>query len=217
LGLSQEELAERADLHPTYISSIERGVRNVSLENISKLALALEISVPALFESQTEAVPKSKNGNGHAKSVVDILLVEDNADDALLTLQAFREARFRNKVTVVGDGMEALDYVHGRGKHTHRQSAGCPQLILLDLNLPKLSGLEVLRQLKADKKTQKIPVVILTISAKSSDMTECRRLGAETYIVKPVDFQRLSQATPRLNLDWVLVLEKPPAARSVRI
>jgi CheY-like chemotaxis protein len=218
LGLSQEELAERADLHPTYISSIERGARNVSLENISKLARALEISVSALFESQNQAATKNNHGNnGQAKNAVDVLLVEDNPDDAMLTLQAFKEARFRNKVTVVGDGVEALDYVFCRGKYAHRKSAEHPHIILLDLNLPKVSGLEVLRRIKADKKTRMIPVVILTISDDNYDIAECRRLGAENYIVKPVDFQRLSQATPRLNLDWVLVLAKTSRARSIGV
>jgi len=218
LGLSQEELAERADLHRTYVSSIERGVRNVSLENIARLARALEISVSALFpkpESQNGRT-SANNNNGHGKNVVDVLLVEDNPDDAALTLDAFKEARFRNKVQVVSDGMEALDYVFCRGKYAHRQAGEHPQIILLDLNLPKVSGLEVLRRIKADKKTRMIPVVILTISDDNYDIAECRRLGAENYIVKPVDFQRLCRATPRLNLDWVLVLTKP-SPRAMRI
>ena len=202
LGLSQEELAERADLHRTYVSSIERGVRNVSLENISRLALALEISVSALFPK-----PELQNGNANGKTgnVVDVLLVEDNPDDAALTLDAFKEARFKNKVRVIGDGVAALDYIFCRGRYAQRRATENPQVILLDLNLPKMSGLEVLRRIKAGKTTRTIPVVILTISDNNYDIAECRRLGAENYIIKPVDFQRLSRATPQLNLDWVLL------------
>jgi len=206
LGLSQEELAERSDLHRTYISSVERGIRNVSLENITRLARALEISVTSLFPlSGRKDGPNTEARNiGSSKNVVDVLLIEDNPDDMVLALDAFKEARFKNRVQVISDGAEALNYIFARGKYARRRVAR-PQIILLDLNLPKVSGLEVLRRIKADKRTRMIPVIVLTVSEKGSDMVECRRLGVESYIVKPVDFQRLSQATPRLNLDWVLL------------
>lgn len=203
LGISQEELAERADLHRTYVSDVERGSRNVSLENIERLARALEISVPALFPGSNEQtnIPKSSN----ERVPVDVLLVEDNPDDVELTLQAFKKARFTNRIHIASNGVDALDYLFCRGKHAARRSTEYPQVILLDLNLPKINGLEVLRRIKAEKRTKSIPVVILTVSDDNYDITECRRLGAENYIVKPVNFQRLSQATPRLNLDWALV------------
>jgi len=144
---------------------------------------------------------------------VDILLVEDNADDVELTLHAFKKVRFANRVQVVTDGQEALDYLFCEGAHTDR-AAGRPQVVLLDLYLPKVSGLEVLRRLKADERTRDIPVVILTISQVFSDFSECQRLGAETYIIKPLNFQRLSQVTPRLQLDWALLKSaEPPAWR----
>ena len=203
LGLSQEALAERADLHRTYISDVERGARNVSLLSIVKLADALEISVSALFpraESE-QSQPTSFGGS----DPVQILLVEDNPDDVKMTLHAFQKSRFTNHVQVVGDGAEALDFIFYRGKYAGRQPKQHPQLILLDLNLPKLSGLEVLHCLKSDKSTRDIPVVVLTASQDTMDMAECQRHGAATYIVKPVDFQRLSRATPQLNLDWALL------------
>jgi len=213
LGLSQEQLAERASLHRTYISDIERAARNLSLGSISKLATALEVSVAALFSSgpspdiQTGEV-RSRNGE---KEFVDILLVEDNADDVQLTLHAFRRSRFANRVHVVKDGAEALDYIFFRGAYARRRQGDHPQIVLLDLNLPKVSGLEVLRRVKADAKTRALPVIVLTVSENDQDISECRRLGAEAYIVKPVDFHRLSQVTPQLSLNWALF--RPPAAR----
>ena len=206
MGLSQEKLAERADLHRTYICDIENGARNVSLENIDKLARALGISIPTLFLAPEPQKPEPKKPESkREKTIVDILLVEDNVDDVELTLHAFKESRFTNHVHVARDGSEALDYLFCQGDYAQRTSAHSPQLILLDLNLPKISGLEVLRRIKVDKRTRTIPVVVLTLSQRNTDMAECRRLGAETYIIKPVDFQRLSQATPRFNLDWVLL------------
>jgi CheY-like chemotaxis protein len=215
LGISQEELAERADLHRTYVSDIERGARNLSLESIERLACALKISIAALFPQPELHKGRTSAGNGHGKALVDILLVEDNADDVELTLTAFRKARFTNRVQVVNNGAEALDYIFCRGQHAGRPAEEHLQVVLLDLNLPKVSGLEVLRRIRADKRTRLMPVVILTVSQDDCDMAECRRLGADNYIVKPVDFQRLSQSTPRLNLEWALLKSpeaKPPNA-----
>jgi len=208
LGISQEKLAERADLHRTYISDIERGARNLSLESIERLARALEISIPALFPQPRHHDGRTITGDNRGTNLVDILLVEDNADDVELTLNAFKKARFTNRIHVMNDGAEALDYIFCRGKHARRRAGEHPQIVLLDLNLPKVSGLEVLRRIKADKRTCEIPVVILTISEDRYDMAECRQLGADNYIVKPVDFERLSRRTPQLNLDWALL--KPP-------
>lgn len=211
LGISQEELAERAELHRTYVSDVERGARNLSLESMTRIAHALRISVANLFP---RALPNGKAGmagsnGGHSQKLVEILLVEDNSDDVELTLHAFKKVRFANRIQVVRDGQDALDYLFCEGDYAHRPT-GRPQIVLLDLYLPKVSGLEVLRRLKADERTREIPVVILTISQVFSDFSECQRLGAETYIIKPLNFQRLSQVTPRLNLDWALI--KPVAA-----
>lgn len=212
LGISQEELAERADLHRTYVSDVERGARNLSLESMTRIAQALRISVADFFPRE---LPSGKAGaggsNGHGQKLVDILLVEDNSDDVELTMHAFKKVRFANSIQVVGDGQQALDYLFCEGNYAHRP-AGRPQIVLLDLYLPKISGLEVLRRLKADARTRAIPVVILTISQVFSDFAECQRLGAETYIIKPLNFQRLSQVTPRLNLDWALLQPVSPAA-----
>lgn len=215
LGISQEELAERASLHRTYVSDVERGARNLSLESIERLAIALKISVASLFPLPGFHLGKKTNGVSHDKSLVDILLVEDDPNDAELTLHAFKKARLTNRVHVVRDGAEALDYFF-KGKNSARRAAEHPHVILLDLNLPKVNGLEVLRRLKSDKRTSKIPVVILTISDDNRDIAECRRLGASNYIIKPVDFQRLSKATPQLNLNWTLLKPSNTNVQRVR-
>lgn len=210
LGLSQEELAERADLHRTYVSDVERGARNLSLESITRMAYALNIPVAELFPSETNGQNKQ---NALGKDLVDILLVEDNADDVELTLHAFKQSRIANRITVAPDGQDALDYLFGEGNYAASPPADRPQIVLLDLYLPKVTGIDVLRRIKADPRTRAIPVVILTVSQAFSDFAECQRLGAETYIVKPLNFHRLSQITPRLNLDWALF--RPAAAKPV--
>ena len=209
LGFSQEELAERADLHRTYVSDVERGARNLSLESMTRIAQALRISVAELFPEERA---NGDGGNGakvHGQMLVDILLVEDNADDVELTLHAFKKVRFANRIHVLSDGQQALDYLFCQGEYANRRPER-PQMVLLDLYLPKVSGLEVLRRLKDDERTRDLPVVILTISQVFSDFAECQRLGAETYIIKPLNFQRLSQVTPRLQLDWGLLKPSPP-------
>lgn len=216
LGISQEKLAERANLHRTYVSDIERGERNVSLENIERLARALDISISTLFpqpeSSGTENIAPGGNPSPSGKELVDVLLVEDCLDDVDLTLKAFKTARLSNHIHVIKDGAEALEYIFCTGEHVGRRIEDAPHIILLDLSLPKVSGLEVLRRLKTDRRTQNIPVVILTASKNDADIAACRQLGADNYIIKPVDMQRLSEATPSLNLDWALL--KPRMAKS---
>jgi CheY-like chemotaxis protein len=197
LGISQEELADRAGLHRTYVSDVERGARNLSLESIEKLAHALELSISGLFR-------RAREGSAEPNAV-EVLLVEDEPLDVELTLRAFKKARFTNPIHVVHDGEEALHFIFGLGAYAHRRDLPHPAVILLDLNLPKVSGLEFLRQLKMDKRTEKIPVVVLTVSQQDRDMAECRRLGVETYLVKPVDFRDFSEVTPHLQLEWALV------------
>lgn len=196
LGMSQEELAERAGLHRTYVSDVERGARNPSIGSIEKLAQALQLSVSALFQ---------RIGHGGKSELVEILLVEDDARDVELTKLAFERARITNPLHVVGDGVEALDFLFATGAYQHRAYAMLPQIILLDLNLPKKSGLEVLRRIRADKLTKDISVIVLTESTRNRDMAECRRLGVETYMVKPVGLHKFTEATPNLNLAWTLV------------
>jgi CheY-like chemotaxis protein len=203
LGLSQEALAERAELHRTYVCDVERGARNLSLQSIEKLARALQTSIATLF-------PEADAGSGSAvprpvARSVEILLVEDNPDDVTMTMHTFKKARFANNVNVVYDGAEALDYLFCRGRFSNRVPSDNPSVVLLDLYLPKVSGLEVLRRMKSEAQTKNIPVIILTASQRDADYTECERLGAETYIVKPVDFQKFIHATPLLRLDWALI------------
>ncbi|HVV02007.1 MAG TPA: response regulator [Verrucomicrobiae bacterium] len=202
LGLSQEELAGRAGLHRTYVADIERGARNLSLANIEKLATALELSIPILF-SQDALAPGAK-----PETLPEIVLVEDEPGDIELTLRAFRKARVRNPVRVLRDGAEALDFLLCAGAYSQRKFNPPPQVVLLDLNLPRVQGLEVLRRLKSDPQTRPIPVVVLSVSERNRDIEESRRLGAETYIVKPVNFVSFSAVTPQLKLCWTL--EKHP-------
>jgi CheY-like chemotaxis protein len=201
-GISQEELAERAGLHRTYVSDLERGARNPSISSIEKLAQALKLSVSALFERASEG--------RRAIDLVEILLVEDSPQDVELTMRAFEKARIINPLHVVSDGIEALDFLFATGSYLHRSCAALPQIILLDLNLPRRSGLEVLRRIKADQLTKEISVIVLTASSRDRDIVESRRLGAEHYIVKPVGFQNLSKVVSNLSLAWTLVKPTQP-------
>ena len=207
LGLTQEELAERADLHRTYIAGIEGGARNVSLKTVDKLARALEVSIAALLSPSTKAAPQEgapgwEEANGR---FVDILIVEDNRMDLQLALQAFKQAQITNPIHVVYDGAEALDFLFCTGRYAERKMENRIHVVLLDLNLPKISGVEVLRRIKSDERTRKIPVVVLTGSRTDRDIAECRRLGAQTYLVKPVGFDNFSKVTPQLSLRWALL------------
>jgi CheY-like chemotaxis protein len=196
LGISQEELAGRAGLHRTYVSDVERGMRNVSLISIEKLAQALGFSVWRLFEQAA---------NGEKREQLEILLVEDEPNDIELTRQAFKRARIVNPIHVVQDGMSALDFLFARGQYADRAGKPLPGVILLDLKLPKLDGLSVLRQIRNDPRTRDMPVVVLTSSRLEGDHEECRQLGINSYIVKPVDFRNFSEVTPQFQFDWKLV------------
>lgn len=136
---------------------------------------------------------------------VDILLVEDNPDDAELTLHALRKAKLANEIHVLRDGAEALDFLYGP-----QATQSKPRVILLDLKLPKVSGLEVLKRLKADPATSKIPVVVMTSSREDRDVEEAYKLGVNSYVVKPVEFEGFTQAVCNLGLYW-LVLNTPPS------
>ncbi|NLC57645.1 MAG: response regulator [Armatimonadetes bacterium] len=141
-----------------------------------------------------------------------ILLVEDNPDDELLTLRALKQNNIMNEVVVARDGQEALDYLFGTGSHAGRDPSIIPQVVLLDLKLPKVDGLEVLRRLREDPRTDVLPVVVLTSSKEEADLIASYRLGANSYIQKPVDFQQFSKAVQQLGLYW-LVLNEPPPSR----
>jgi len=139
--------------------------------------------------------------------------VEDDEGDVQLTLHAFKRARITNLIQVVHDGAEALDYLFCEGPYADRKIEDRPQLVLLDLNLPKVGGVEVLRRIKADERTRSIPVVVLTASRDNQELAKCRRLGVETFIVKPVDLPGFCEVTPGLSLYWTLF--RPDRRRAV--
>jgi two-component system, response regulator len=141
-----------------------------------------------------------------------ILLVEDNDDDAELTLIAFKSARISNAIVRVRDGVTALDYLFARNEHADRTIEDLPAIVLLDLNLPRVGGLEVLAAIRADERTSHLPVVVLTSSDEEADRTAAYRQYANSYIRKPVDYERFTQAARQLGLYW-LVLNRPPPRR----
>ena len=136
---------------------------------------------------------------------VEILLVEDNANDARLTLRALQKNKLTNQLLVVKDGEEALDFIFARGKYSTRAVDDFPRVVLLDLKLPKVSGLEVLKKVKTDDRTKSIPVVVLTSSKEERDINEAYSLGANRYIVKPVDFENFALTIKESGLYWLLI------------
>jgi len=208
LELSQEQLAERANLHRTYISDVEAGKRNPSLASIQRLARALGAPLSAVFcaaEEVNSSPARRDSGAGMPDRVVDILLAEPDPKAAELTLQVFKSARLTNRVHVVADGEAALDFLFGRGAYTRRKGKQQPQIVLLDFELPRISGMDVLRRLKTDPRTQSIPVVVLTGLRKDPRCKEAAKLGAEECIVKPVDFQSFSRIMPKFSFGWTLL------------
>jgi len=142
-----------------------------------------------------------------------ILLVEDNPDDAELTLRALRQYNLKNEITVVHDGAEALDYLFTKGAYADRDTSTMPTVIILDLKLPKVDGLEVLQRMRADERTKLVPVVILTSSKEEQDMVNSYKLGANSYVRKPVDFNQFLEAARQLGLYWLVINEPPPQIR----
>lgn len=140
---------------------------------------------------------------------IEILLVEDNPNDEELTLYALKKNNITNRIQVVRDGAEALEYLFCTGTYAHRQINDTPKVVLLDLKLPKVDGLEVLEKIKADVRTRKIPVVMLTSSREERDIVESYQLGVNSYIVKPVDFEQFSEAVRQLGLYWMLLNQTP--------
>lgn len=139
-----------------------------------------------------------------------ILLVEDNPRDEALTLRALRKSNLANEVVVARDGVQALEYFFGDDATSDEGASVIPQLVLLDLKLPKVDGLEVLRRLRANERTRRLPVVIFTSSSEDEDMIASYSLGANSYVRKPVDFERFLEATRQLGLYWLVLNETPP-------
>jgi two-component system response regulator len=143
-----------------------------------------------------------------------ILLVEDNPDDELLTLRAFKKNNIFNEIVVAHDGVEALDYLFGTGAHAGRNPSELPQLVLLDLNLPRIGGLDVLRRIRDDPRTALLAVVVLTSSREDEDVVRSYSLGANSFVRKPVEFEQFTAAVKTLGLYWLLINEPAPSRRA---
>jgi two-component system response regulator len=139
-----------------------------------------------------------------------ILLVEDRADDVELTLRAFEKANIANEIVVAGDGEDAINYLFATGRHSGRDPTVMPQVVLMDLKLPKLDGLGVLRRMRADERTRRLPVVIMTSSKEQKDVVSGYNLGANSFVRKPVDFMQFVDAAKLLGLYWLVMNEPPP-------
>jgi two-component system response regulator len=144
-----------------------------------------------------------------AIQAVDILLVEDNPEDAELTVRALKKKNLANRMVVVEDGAEALDFLFCRGKFARRDADMAPQVVLLDLKLPKVGGLEVLKAMRGDERTRAIPVVVVTSSREDPDIKAAYAIGANSYVVKPVDFDAFAEAVSSIGLYWLMVNQPP--------
>lgn len=140
---------------------------------------------------------------------IEILLIEDNMNDAELTIRALKKNNLANKLVHLKDGAEAIDFIFAEGNYSGRKVENVPKVILLDLKMPKVNGIEVLKKIKADERTKKIPVVILTSSKEDPDIQECYRLGVNSYVVKPVQFEQFVKSVSELGLYW-MILNQPP-------
>jgi two-component system response regulator len=212
LGISQEELGFRSKLHRTYVAHVERGSRNPSLRSIAKLAQALQLPLSTLLSDvQLPSDPPRNSWNREAERAwmdqhqVEILLAEDDANDAELAIHTLKTCNVTNRIHLARDGSEALAFIFCTGIYANRRMDLGPRVLLLDLGLPTVGGLEVLRRVRSDLRTRMMPVIVLTASRLEKDLTECRKLGVKDYIVKPIDFKQFSVTAPRLGLHWLLL------------
>ncbi len=211
-NLSQEELADRAHLHRTYLTDVEHGKRNLSLESIHKLATALEVPMSTLFarlESddyrRLELITVNKRCHVEERRAVEILVVEDDPSYVELTLHALRMGNVTNKIHVVRDGVEALQFLFPADVPPGGPHDVVPKLILLDLKLPKVDGIEILQKIRSHTATASIPVVVMTSSNNDADFSRCQALGVHEYIVKPFDFEQFSRIMPLVGFHWLLL------------
>lgn len=140
---------------------------------------------------------------------IEILLVEDNSSDAEMTIEALKKNNLANKLLHVKDGAMALDFIFAEGKYTGRQVEDIPRVILLDLKMPKINGIQVLQRIRADERTKNIPIVVLTSSKEDPDIKSCYDLGVNSYVVKPVEFEEFQKAISSLGLYWMIVNQQP--------
>jgi len=199
MGLSQEEMAWRAGLHRTHLANIERGGRNLTLNSIANLAFALRVT-PGFLLNAGGDLPANSSGIQESNT---ILMIEDSEEDAELAIKGLRRARLANPLKHVWDGTEALSYLNCTGRYAKRQPE-LPQLVLLDLVLPDIPGQEILRAIKSDVRLRHIPVVVLTSSRSERAFAQCKQLGAEDYITKPLSFDGLCKITQKIDLQWSL-------------
>jgi CheY-like chemotaxis protein/DNA-binding XRE family transcriptional regulator len=206
-GISQEELAGRAGLHRTYVTDVERGARNVTLNSIAKVATALKVPLAELFAAAEGGVADAPVAvyRGGAVKPVEILLVEDNPQHAEVTAIALEKNGVANPVLSVGTGEEALELLTGGGRFAHRAAVPPPGIMLLDLTLPGMSGLDLLRSIRDLPAVRAIPVIVLTSSRSDQDYKESMALGVRAYISKPVDFLEFSTVIPSLGFRWQLL------------
>ena len=212
LNFTQDELANRAGLHRTYITDGERGHRNISIESIEKIAAALQTPLSVIFERCEEKrsqplqlVNTARHQNLRAPHPIEILLIEDDPNFVELSLHAFKMANVRNVIHVARDGIEALDCIFATGSYESRKSLPPPSLILLDLKLPKVDGLEVLSRIRTNDSTKHIPVIVMTSSQSAEDISRCESMGVQQYLTKPISFGMFSSIAASIGLQWLLL------------
>lgn len=199
LGLSQSEVGSRAGLHRTYVSEVERGAQNITIETLWRLAEALETTVLLLIEDATIAI--------RASDPIEVLLIEDNAADIHMVKRTLQASKISSNLTVLSDGKDALDYLNRKGAYA---DAKAPDLILLDLHLPRKNGYEILKEIRGDNRLKPIPVVILTNSETDTDITKSYEMHANTFITKPLNQKQFQDAISHVLEYWFGVASLPP-------